>query len=284
MESAVHSQEVIKLSDQEFRTLTEFLRRDYGINLSKKRTLIEGRMNAYLQRNGFSSYSAYMQALFGDTTGSEITNILNVLTTNYSYFMREWAHFEFYRKTILPEVKAASADRDLRVWSAGCSTGQEPYTLAMIADDFFGSEGAAWDKRVLATDISEKVLETGQVGIYGADEIEDIPPKWKKQYFSATADGRVRVKQELRDEIIFRKFNLMEREFPFKKKFHVIFCRNVMIYFDAQTKRELVEKFVNALAPGGYLIVGHSEFIDRASMGLAYVTPSVYRKGNANGC
>jgi len=280
METAAPSREIIKLNDQEFQTLTEFLRRDYGINLSKKRTLIEGRMNQYLQRNGYSSYSSYLQMLFHDQTGNEISNILNVLTTNYSYFMREWSHFDFYRKTILPELKAAVSDRDLRVWSAGCSTGQEPYTLAMLTDDFFGKESASWDKRILATDISEKVLSAARAGVYGSDEIEDIPPVWKQLYFSPLDGNKVQVKEELRREIIFRKFNLMEKEFPFRKKFHVIFCRNVMIYFDAPAKTGLISRFSDALADGGYLIVGHSESIDRAAAGLSYVIPSVYRKRN----
>lgn len=277
MESAVQGRDIIKLSDQEFQTLTEFLRCNYGINLSKKRTLIEGRMNAYLQRNGYESYSTYLKTLFADTTGSEITHVLNALTTNYSYFMREWAHFDFYRKAILPELRANIAERDLRVWSAGCSTGQEPYTLAMLTDDFFGPEGVAWDKRILATDISEKVLGIAQTGIYDSDEIQDIPLAWKRLYFTAMADGKAQVRETLRREIIFRRFNLMER-FPFKKQFHVIFCRNVMIYFDGQTKNELVGRFADALAPGGYLVVGHSEFIDRAGLGFSCVMPSVYRK------
>lgn len=279
MESAVQNREIIKLSDQEFQTLTEFLRRDYGINLSKKRTLIEGRMNAYLQRNGYGSYSAYLKTLFADATGTEITNVLNALTTNYSYFMREWAHFDFYRKVALPELSANIAERDLRVWSAGCSTGQEPYTLAMLTDDFFGPEGAAWDKRILATDISEKALDIARAGVYDSGEIQDIPPAWKRLYFAATADGKAQVRETLRREVIFRRFNLMER-LPFKKKFHVIFCRNVMIYFDGQTKNELVGRFADALTPGGYLIVGHSEFIDRAGLGLSCAIPSVYRKEN----
>ncbi len=279
MESFVQNKDMIKLSDQEFLTLTEYLRRDYGINLSKKRTLIEGRMNQYLQKNGYSSYSAYFKVLFQDKTGMEITNVINALTTNYSYFMREWAHFDFYRQSILPGLKAAVRDHDLRVWSAGCSTGQEPYTLAMLNDEFFGAEGSVWDKRVLATDISQKVLDIAHHGIYSAEDTGNIPGHWRIRYFEPQTDGRLVVKPELKKEVIFRKFNLMEHTFPFKKKFHVIFCRNVMIYFDAKTKAELVGRFCNVLCDGGYLIVGHSESVDRASTGLSYVMPSVYRKG-----
>lgn len=278
MESYVQNRDMIKLSDQEFQTLTEYLKRDYGINLTKKRTLIEGRMNQYLQKNGYRSYSAYFKVLFQDTTGTEITNVINALTTNYSYFMREWAHFDFYRQTILPGLKETVRDHDLRVWSAGCSTGQEPYTLAMLNDEFFGSEASMWDKRILATDISQKVLDIASQGIYSMEDAGNIPANWRLKYFDQI-DGKLTVKPQLRKEVIFRKFNLMEQTFPFKKKFHVIFCRNVMIYFDAKTKADLVNRFCNILCDGGYLIVGHSESVDRASTGLSYVMPSVYRKG-----
>ncbi len=279
MESYVQNRDVIKLSDQEFLTLTEYLKRDYGINLTKKRTLIEGRMNQYLIKNGYQNYSAYFKTLFQDTTGTEITNVINALTTNYSYFMREWAHFDFYRQTILPGLRDTVRDHDIRIWSAGCSTGQEPYTLAMLNDEFFGAECAMWDKRILATDISQKVLDVAHQGIYSAEDAGNIPGHWRMRYFEPKPDGRLMVKAELKKEVIFRKFNLMEQTFPFKKKFHVIFCRNVMIYFDAKTKAELVSRFCNALCDGGYLIVGHSESVDRASTGLHYVMPSVYRKG-----
>ncbi len=279
MESYVQNRDLIKLSDQEFLTLTEYLKRDYGINLTKKRTLIEGRMNQYLSKNGYHSYSAYFKVLFQDTSGTEITNVINALTTNYSYFMREWAHFDFYRQDILPRLKENVRDHDIRVWSAGCSTGQEPYTLAMLNDEFFGAEGPTWDKRILATDISQKVLDAAQQGIYSAEDAGNIPGHWRIRYFEPKADGRLMVKTELRKEVIFRKFNLMEQTFPFKKKFHVIFCRNVMIYFDAKTKAELVTRFCDSLCDGGYLIVGHSESVDRALTGLHYVMPSVYRKG-----
>ncbi len=279
MESYLQNRDMVKISDQEFLTLTEYLRREYGINLSKKRTLIEGRMNQYLQRNGYPSYSAYFKVLFQDATGTEITNVLNVLTTNYSYFMREWAHFDFYRNHILPGLKNSVKDRDLRIWSAGCSTGQEPYTLAMLNDEFFDTEASMWDKRVLATDISQKVLDIAQQGVYGAEDTGSIPGHWRMRYFETRPDGKLSVKQQLKKEVIFRKFNLMEQTFPFKKKFHVIFCRNVMIYFDAKTKAELVGRFCNALADGGYFIVGHSESVDKTTTGLHYVMPSVYKKG-----
>jgi chemotaxis protein methyltransferase CheR len=269
---------VIRISDRDFVRLTEYLRDRFGINLTKKRVLIEGRLNQYLIRNGYDSYTEYLDFVFADPTGAELSNILNHLTTNYSYFMREWDHFEFYRTRILPELKSSVKDHDLRLWSAGSSTGEEAYTLSMVTQEFFGGDAPLWDKKILATDISQKVLNFAGAGIYGAEAVESLPKVWKLSYFTELPDGRWKVKENLRQEVIFRPFNLMEKVFPFKKKFHVIFCRNVMIYFEAKTKTELVSRFYEALAPGGYLIVGQSESLDRSATRLTYVMPSIYHK------
>ncbi len=274
----MESSGVIRISDRDFTRLTEYLRDHYGINLTKKRVLIEGRLNHYLVRNGYDSYTAYLDAVFADSTGAEFTNIINFLTTNYSFFMREWDHFEFYRNRILPELKSRVKDYDLRLWSAGCSTGEEAYTLAMVTNDFFGDEASRWDKRILATDISQKVLNFATAGIYGAEAVEPLPKTWKLTHFNKLPEGRLQAKDSLKQEVLFRPFNLMEKVFPFKKQFHVIFCRNVMIYFDAKTKVELVNRFYDVLAPGGYLIVGQSESLDRSATKLSYVMPSIYHK------
>lgn len=274
----MESSGVIRISDRDFTRLTEYLRDHYGINLTKKRVLIEGRLNHYLVRNGYDSYTAYLDAVFADSTGAEFTNIINFLTTNYSFFMREWDHFEFYRNRILPELKSRVKDYDLRLWSAGCSTGEEAYTLAMVTNDFFGEEASRWDKRILATDISQKVLNFATAGIYGAEAVEPLPKTWKLTHFNKLPEGRLQAKDSLKQEVLFRPFNLMEKVFPFKKQFHVIFCRNVMIYFDAKTKVELVNRFYDVLAPGGYLIVGQSESLDRSATKLSYVMPSIYHK------
>lgn len=270
---------MIKISDHDFEVFTEFLKKNFGINLTKKRTLIEGRMNNYLLRKGYSDYTTYLQELFKDPSGEEVNNVINFLTTNYSYFMREWEHFEFYKNTILPNMKELIKNFDLRVWSAGCSTGEEPYMLAMLTDEFFDHDRALWDKKILATDISEKVLSQARSGIYDNASLEKVPKTWMSHYFTRLDKESYQIKEALRKEVIFRRFNLMEPVFPFKKKFHVIFCRNVMIYFDNETKHNLVQKYYDATEEGGYLIVGQSESIDRTSIKYNYVMPSVYRKG-----
>lgn len=268
---------MITISDKEFTMLTEYLKKNYGINLSKKRTLVEGRMNNYLQKNGYMDYSSYFDKLFSDKSGAEMSQVINFLTTNYSYFMREWDHFNFFKNQVLPELKNASKEHDLRLWSAGCSTGEEPYTIAMILGDFFDKQKTFWDTRVLATDISMKALNKAVTGRYDEEALEKVPAFWKTRYFEKAGD-EWEVKKQLKEEVIFRKFNLMDEVFPFKKKFHVIFCRNVMIYFDAITKKELVSKFYDHMENGGYLFIGQSESIDRRETQFKYILPSIFKK------
>jgi len=269
---------MIKISDKEFKRLTEYLRENYGINLIKKRTLIESRLNNHMQRNGFDNYTDYLNYAVEDKSGREMSNIINILTTNYSYFMREWEHFRYFKEELLPEVMPKVVGRDLRTWSAGCSSGQEPYTMAMLISDYLGGNKAGWDTKVLATDISLKALSVGKEGIYSDESLNGVPAGWKYSYFEKASNIDWRVKDSLKKEVIFRRFNLMDEHFPFKKKFHVIFCRNVMIYFNEQTKQTLIEKFYNSLENGGYLFIGQSESINRNENSFKYVMPSIYKK------
>jgi len=169
-------------------------------------------------------------------------------------------------------------DKDLRIWSAGCSTGEEPYTLAMLIDEFLGNEKLQWDAKILATDISNKVLETAKRGIYSNEKIATLPAQWRLKYFKKYDDENSILVDSIKNEVIYRNFNLMEKVFPFRRKLHVIFCRNVMIYFDYKTRDELVNKFYQHLEDGGYLFVGHSESLNRETTRFKYVMPAVYRK------
>lgn len=270
---------MLNLTNDEFLTLTGYMKRNFGINLEKKRTLIEGRLTNYVLDRGFSNFSDYLDTIFKDPSDGEITKLVNFLTTNYSYFMREWDHFEFLKSKVFPELKESVGDRDLRIWSAGCSTGEEPYTIAMLLSDFLGTERNLWDGKVLATDISMKALDFARRGVYPDDRVEKLPKEWRSRYFHSHGDGEWEIKPSIRNEVIFRTFNLMEAVFPFQKQFHVIFCRNVMIYFDKDAKAELIQKFYQFTAPGGYLFVGQSESINRDEKGWQYVMPSVFRKG-----
>jgi chemotaxis protein methyltransferase CheR len=192
--------------------------------------------------------------------------------------MRESDHFNYFRDTVLPYIKNTVGSNDLRIWSAGCSTGEEPYTLAMIIDEFFGEEKSKWDTKVLATDISSRVLEKAAKGIYSNEAAAYLPGKWKIKYFDVFDKESIIINEKIRNEVIYRKFNLMEDNFPFRKKFHVIFCRNVMIYFDTRTKWELANKFYDKMEYGGYLFIGHSESLNRDETRYKYILPAVYRK------
>jgi chemotaxis protein methyltransferase CheR len=193
--------------------------------------------------------------------------------------MREADHFHYLKDKVLPNFTNTLKDKDLRVWSAGCSSGEEPYTLAMIIDEFLGKEKILWDTKILATDISDKVIESAVKGIYDNDKIATLPANWKLNYFKKYDNEKSILVDKIRNEIIYRKFNLMENAFPFRRKFHVIFCRNVMIYFDNQTKNELINKFYDSMELGGYLFVGHSESLNRGETRFRYIMPAVYTKG-----
>lgn len=269
---------MLAIKDSEFRELVEYIKSNYGVNLTSKKNLIEGRLSNIIIEKGFKNFGQYLENVFSDKTGKEATLLINKLTTNHTFFMREWNHFEYYREYVLPYLMTRVKDKDLRIWSAGCSSGEEPYTLAMINEDFFGDQKGVWDTKILATDISVKALETAEKGIYSDESLKNMPAVWKLTHFNKTGDGNYKVSDSIKNEVIFRVFNLMDSVFPFKRKFHVIFCRNVMIYFDYKTKMELVKKFYEYTEHGGYLFIGHSESISRDITGYRYIMPAVYRK------
>jgi len=270
---------MIKLKDSELRELTGYMKANYGINLIEKKLLIEGRLTNMITEKGFSNFSDYLKSVFKDTSGNEISVLINKLTTNHTYFMREVEHFNYFRDKVMPYLEANAKIKDLRIWSAGCSSGEEPYTLAMLIADYFGNRGSIWNTKVLATDISEKVLQIAEEGIYAQEAVNSIPKYWRLKYFNKIEDNYYQVTSAIRNEIIYRNFNLMTEIFPFKKKFHVIFCRNVMIYFEPKTKMELIKKFYDMTEIGGYLFLGHSESVNKNDTNYKYIMPAVYRKG-----
>ena len=226
----------------------------------------------------FKNFSEYYNYIISDKSGTAIVTLTNKITTNHTFFMREPEHFYYLRDTVLPHLKASVPNKDLRIWSAGCSSGEEPYTLAMILDEYFGKEKKFWDSRILATDISNKALDAAIGGVYSNADVSPLPALWKTNYFNKLDAENYTVSNAIKNEIIFRRFNLINQQFAFKKKFHVIFCRNVMIYFDNETKNELINKFYDATESGGYLFVGHSESLNRDATKYKYIMPAVYRK------
>jgi len=268
-----------EITYKEFLKLAEYIRFNYGINLKEEKlSLVTGRLKSELEQKKINSFSDYYNYLISDKTGKAATTLVNKITTNHTFFMREADHFKYFREVVLPYLKLSVKEKDLRIWSAGCSTGEEPYTLAMIINDFFEKEKIWWDTKILATDISEKVLGEAKKGVYSDEDIAIVPNQWKQKYFKNINNNQFSISEKIRNEVIFRRFNLMQEPFPFKKKFHVIFCRNVMIYFDNKTKWELSNKFYDLTEYGGYLFIGHSESLPRGEVKYKYVMPAVYRK------
>ncbi len=271
---------MISISDAEFIQLSDYIKSNYGLNLKKeKKYLLLGRLQGLLMELGISSFHDYYQYLISDEKGKAVSMMLDRLTTNHTFFMREAEHFDYFKNTVLPYLTASrSLSRDLRIWSAGCSSGEEPYTLAMIiADDPFVGK-RVWDSSILATDISMQALTTGIQGVYSREQLVPLPGQWQKKYFEELDHEKSQVVDRIKKAVIFRRFNLMNEVFPFKKKFQVIFCRNVMIYFDSQSRNDLLNRFYEATETGGYLFIGHAESIDRSASRYKYIQPAIYRK------
>lgn len=268
---------MIRLTDQEFLDIVEYFRTHYGINLKNKKILIECRMVKELERCGASTFAEYLRMLQKDLTGEIAGGMVNRLTTNYTYFLREPAHFTILQEKILPELIDRKKYGPCYIWCAGCATGEECYTLQMCLSEYQEQSGTAANVRMMATDISEEVLNKAEHGIYPDRERENIPVSWREKYCQDVDKNSFRVKEKLKDNIRFKKHNLME---PMKEsgKFDIIFCRNVMIYFDKASRKQLVSRLEESLNPGGYLFIGHAELLSRDETVLEQIYPAVYRK------
>ena len=263
------------ISDEDFRKLTNFIKAQYGITLQQKRQLVTSRLSSMLTEQGYTSFSEFVAQLLKERDPQKIEQVLNRLTTNYTFFMRETEHFDFFTKVILPElVRKYQSKKSLAIWSAGCSSGEEPYNLSMYIKDYLGMQANQWDTRILATDISQKALATAKKGVYEVPNT--VPDAWRKKYFKKIEGSRYAVSPEIRNNVIFQTFNLMD-PIKFRTKFDVIFCRNVMIYFDQPTKDALVRRFYDATVPGGYLLISKSENLS-ANMPYRRLAPSTFQK------
>ncbi len=247
------------ISDADFNRLVNFIHSSYGIDLRQKKQLITGRLSTALKQKGYKSFSDFVNHLLQTKDEAEVTLVLDKLTTNYTFFMREEDHLNYFRNNIIPDiVRKHERDKTLAIWSAGCSSGEEPYNITMYLFDYLGPQLRQWDTRILATDISNRAMALAKKGIYELPET--IPTEWKRKYFVKQAGGAntYAVSPDVKNNVIFQPFNLMD-PIKFRRKFDVIFCRNVMIYFDQPTKDALVERFYNATVPGGYLLISKSE-------------------------
>lgn len=274
--------ENIKLQDDEFRLISQLLYQRCGIYLTdQKRALVVERLQKTLRAGLFPSFKAYYSHVISDPSGKALLQMVDKLTTNHTFFFRETEHFDFLRLRVFPELMRAlksSDSRKIRIWSAGCSSGEEAYTAAMVINDILGDDLAGWDVGILATDISVSALEKAQSGIYKNDQLAHIPPQYRLRYFKPAGKGAWSVLPGIRDMILFRRLNLMNESYPFKGLFNVIFCRNVMIYFDSATQQRLINRLHQYTEPSGYLFVGHSESLSQYRSLYKYIQPAVYRK------
>ena len=273
------------LSARDLERLRRLVYQQSGIMLSpEKKLMLEGRLRRRMARLSIGSYRQYCEYVF-DGAGheaEEVVQLIDVVTTNKTDFFREKVHFDFLAAKALPELTAQANGRQLLIWSAGCSTGEEPYTLAMVLSEYRQSH-AGFRFRVLATDISTAVLEKAERGVFDSDGVQPVPRDLLRRYFLRSRDpdsGLLRVVPELRETIEFRRLNLME-EFGIAEPVDAIFCRNVIIYFDRPTQERLLARMSRQLVAGGYLFLGHSESLHQMDIQLAPVAPALYRKDYA---
>ena len=273
---------LIAISDEEFVKISDLVYDKFGINLTdKKKSLVVGRLNKLIKSLGLKTFDEYYQTIINDKTNASLLSLIDRISTNHTFFYREKDHFEYMRDKVLPELTSKIAkekEKALRIWCAGSATGEEPYTIAMIVNEFFGYEINEWDVGILATDISITALEIAERGIYYLDRIKELPLSYKNKYLKKNNAEDFAVIDKIKEMILFKRLNLMNDNFPFKGKFDIIFCRNVMIYFDKETRERLVNKFYKYMSEGGYLFVGHSESLDRKVTPFSYLQPAVYKK------
>jgi chemotaxis protein methyltransferase CheR len=270
----MQAQPTLELSPEAFGRISARIQEVAGIRLPVgKETLVRSRLGKRLRVLGLDHFEEYLDYLERDATGVELAEMVDALATNKTSFFREAAHFHHLVATALGGPAGADS---LRVWSAGCSTGEEAYTLAMLVRAHLPEPEAA-RARILATDVSGKALRAARLGEYDRSAVGELPPQWGQRFFDPAPNGRLSVKSSVRALIRFAPLNLMEA-WPMRGPFDVIFCRNVMIYFDRETRERLVERFRGLLKDGGVLYVGHSESLSGLNHGFTYVQPAVYRR------
>jgi chemotaxis protein methyltransferase CheR len=272
----------VEMTDADFGRISRLVYEVCGINLTEgKKELLKARLGKVIRKGSFPSFRDYYEHVVQDSAGEELVRLLDAVSTNFTGFFREPQHFDYLKAEFLPEMAARRGyrQRKLRFWSAGCSSGEEPYSLAIaLLENLDPAE--AWDLRIIATDLSSKVLKVASAGIYPQERIHSLSsPLWKKYFLKGENDweGYVRVKDSLKKYISFERLNLMEA-FSFAEPLDCIFCRNVMIYFDKLTQATLLTRLYQNLNPGGALLIGHSESLAGIQHSFQYVKPAIYRK------
>ena len=273
----------VEMSNKDFLRLSEFIRANCGIGLPPaKKTMLEGRLRKRLRALGIESFERYCEFLFSPGgSRSEYTHMIDAVTTNKTDFFREADHFDYLFERILPEfVSLYGLGKKLNLWSAACSTGEEPYTLAMVLSEF-AERCPGFGFSIFATDISTVVLEKARSGIYEHDRVSPIPLVLRKKYLLKSREkdrGLVRIAPQLRNSVRFERLNFLEKEYGINQTMAIVFCRNVLIYFDRPTQEKLLNRLSQYLMPGGYLFVGHSESLHGMNLPLVQAAATIYRK------
>jgi chemotaxis protein methyltransferase CheR len=287
IDTFINSTHSAVMSDRDFSGLSEFIQKELGIMMPQsKKSMLEARLRKRLRVLGLQSFDQYCNYVFTPHgIENELLHMIDLVTTNKTDFFREAAHFDYLVQEAVPELiklNGAGIKKTLMVWSAGCSTGEEPYTLAMVLQDFADRRMVSgFDFQVLATDISTKVLHAAESGIYDSERVAPVPMEFRKKFLLRSRDpnrGVVRIVQDLRNAVRFRRLNFKEGEFDFREKLDVIFCRNVTIYFDRYFQEDLLNRFYRQMVSGGYLFTGHSETLNGLNVPFVRVHPAVYRK------
>lgn len=271
-----------KLSDKDFERLQSYIQGNYGIKMPpEKRIMLQSRLQKRLRHLQIPTYEEYLKYAFEKAPNVELVHMMDVVSTNKTDFFREPAHFEFLTKRYLPEFYEAGG-RHLDLWSAGCSSGEEVYTLAMVFEEFL-REHHGFDYRILGTDISTIVLNKAKQAVYSEKVAEIIPPEMKRRYLLRSKDRKqqlVRFIPAIRKKASYTRLNLMDESFSVHKKFDIIFCRNVLIYFNRQTQEQVINKLCQHLKTGGFFFFGHSESITGLNVPLKYIQQTVFQKVN----
>ena len=272
----------IELTDVDFKKISTLIYDQCGINLHNgKKELLKARLGKRIREGQFKSFRDYYQYVIEEESGQELVYLLDSISTNFTSFFREQKHFDYLKNEFLPELvnHKKSKERKLSFWSAGCSSGEEAYSIVITLLETLEMP-PVWGLKVLGTDISTRMLQIAKLGVYEQEKIRAIPPLWVRKYFlrgDQRWHGFVKVKDEVKQYANFTRFNLME-PFSFQDPFDCIFCRNVMIYFDRKTQASLVQRFYDCLAKGGVFLIGHSESLAGVEHPFGYVKPAIYKK------
>jgi len=270
------------MTDAEFFRFADFIQSQCGIKMPQtKKTMLQGRLQKRLRLLKMGSFSAYADFIFSNKGSEEIFQMINAVTTNKTDFFRESRHFDYLNAVVFPEIinkSNGTVQKQIKAWSAACSTGEEPYTLAMVLSSFTESN-PSFHFSILATDISTKVLESAQLGIYQEEKIAPVPMAFRQKYLLRNKDKTVvRIVPELRSRVQFKRLNFMDEDFGLRDMMDIIFCRNVIIYFDRPTQEIILQRICRHLAPGGYLFMGHSETLSGMELPVTMVSASIYRR------